>query len=252
MELILVKIISYLLLPPGLMFVGMLIGLLLRRRWPRIALTFILTSIILLVLCSLPIVMDPLFHYAEDLPTLTPTQQITPPAQAIVILGGGKIKNAPEYHSDTLSNPSTNRVRYASHLQKLTHLPILATGGSVYDDSESEASIIKRVIETEFGGKVQWTETRSRTTQENAIYTYAMLQQENITHIILVTHALHMRRSQSIFEKAGFVVTPAPMGFHVPAAEPRYMGILPHAEYLVYSRELAHEWLGRIWYKIRY
>ena len=252
MELILVKIISYLLLPPGLMFLGMLIGLAVRRRWPRIAFAFVLTSSILLLLCSLPIVLDPLFHYAEDLPTFTTTQHVAPPAQAIVILGGGKIKNAPEYQSDTLSIPSINRVRYAVQIQKLTHLPMLATGGSVYDNSESEASIIKRVVETEFGGKVQWTETRSRTTQENAIYSYAMLQHENITHIILVTHALHMRRSQSTFEKAGFVVTPAPMGFHVASAEPDYMGILPHAEYLLYSRELFHEWLGRIWYKIRY
>lgn len=252
MELIVVKIISYLLLPPGLMFGCILIGLLLRIKWSRIGITLMSVGGILLLLCSLPVIMDPLLHTAEDIPALSQEAARKLPAQAIVVLGGGTDKQVPDYQADTVKPISLVRARYAVYLQRITKLPILTTGGSVYDNSEPEAKLMKHLIESEFGGTVNWSETQSRTTQQNAVYSFALLQKEHITQIILVTHALHMPRSQAIFEKVGFIVTPAPTGFHVPANEPAIMSILPHAYYIGYSRELVHEWLGRAWYKLRY
>ena len=50
-------------------------------------------------------------------------------AEAIVILGGGTRRNAPEYGGDTLGRLTLERVRYGAQVAKLTALPVLVTGG---------------------------------------------------------------------------------------------------------------------------
>ena len=66
-------------------------------------------------------------------------------AGAIVVLGGGRYDEAPEYGDDTISLAGLRRVRYAAVLQRRTGLPVLVSGGSVYaeplPESEPEAPV---------------------------------------------------------------------------------------------------------------
>ena len=92
----------------------------------------------------------------------------------------------------------------------------MVTGGKGWGaetGSEDEAQISKRVAREVFQHQIQWTESESRDTQENASNSKQLLVKQGIRKIALVTHSWHMPRSLKAFQKAGFEVIPAPMGF---------------------------------------
>jgi uncharacterized SAM-binding protein YcdF (DUF218 family) len=130
-------------------------------------------------------------------------------AQAIVILGGGIRRGAVEYGGDTLGRLTLERVRYGAIVARRTQLPVLVSGGSLYSGS-TEAELMKRALEEEFGVQTTWTETRSRDTQSNALQSAAILRPAGITRIVLVAHSFDMPRATAEFATAGLHVTPAP------------------------------------------
>ena len=253
MELLLSRVIEAMLLPPGSTLVLLLLGLIIRQRFYRTGQTFMYGGIALLVVFSIPLLSGMLIRSYETIPALDTTQLESTPAQAIVLLGGGRYANAPEYQRDTVNRHALERARYAAWLYHKTKLPILVTGGSVYGgESLSEAQLLKQVLEGSFLTVVRWTEDQSRTTYENARFSRALLAEDKVQHVLLVTHALHMPRSVEAFEQAGFTVTPAPMGFHTPSQRPWFLDLLPSAGALRQSGSFMHEVLGRSWYWLRY
>ena len=252
MEVLVGKIMETLILPPGLMIILIVIGTIIRFKFYRTGQSFIYTGVGLLILLSTPIASSLLMDTTQNYPALTEKDLKTLSAKAIVILGGGRYTDAPEYGQDTISKWALERCRYGAYLQRKTKLPILVTGGSVFTDRVSEAELMKQVLEDSFISVVHWVEGKSRTTYENSIYSFEMLDKENINNIILVTQAGHMMRSVEAFEKAGFKVTPAPMGFVTKSERPFYFQILPDAGSLRNSTFALHEWIGRLWYTLRY
>lgn len=137
-------------------------------------------------------------------------------AQAMVLLGGGVTTGVEEYDVNAISNSDTFvRVRYAAFLAKQnTDLPIFVSGGAI-DSKDSEASLMKKALTTEFDVENDiYMEPDSKTTSENAKYTSRILQQYGISKIILVTSASHMRRAKALFEQNGIKVTAAPTGYY--------------------------------------
>jgi uncharacterized SAM-binding protein YcdF (DUF218 family) len=103
---------------------------------------------------------------------------------------------------------------------------------------------------------VDWIEDQSKTTQENAQFSADILLKEKMNHIYLVTHFWHMPRAKKIFEKYGFLVTPAPMGFEFEnefdIKELNLLDFLPSPSGLQRVREICHETIGKVWYQLRY
>ena len=130
-------------------------------------------------------------------------------ADAIVILGGGSHPASPEYGGDTVNSTTLERLRYGARLYRLTHLPVLVTGGNPRGYAEAEAALMRLVLETEWNMPVRWSDDQSHDTAENARKSFAILKPAGITRIYLVTHAWHMPRAQAAFEYAGFAVIPA-------------------------------------------
>jgi len=252
MEVLIGKIIETFILPPGLMIALIVSGALLRLRFYQTGQVFIYSGFGLLILFSMPLVGNSLFSTTQNYPALAEEKIQSLNAKAIVVLGGGRYTDAPEYGQDTISKWALERCRYGAYLQRKTKLPILVTGGSVFEDRESEAELMKQVLEGSFNSVVHWVEGRSRTTYENSIYSFEMLNKENIKNIVLVTHAGHMMRSVEAFEKAGFNVIPAPMGFVPKSDRPIFFQILPSTNALQNSTFALHEWIGRLWYHLRY
>ena len=253
MELLVTKLIGILAVPPGLFFSLIILGIIVRIRFVRTGQLFFYSGLVSLVIVSMPIVSAALVNQAQTKSAITTEQLKTHKAKLIIVLGGGRYADAPEYQlQDTVSRHTLERCRYASHLQRQLKLPILVTGGSVYGGRKPEADLMKQVIEEDFNGTVQWTEDKSRTTYENALLSYQMLRESGNTNIILVTHALHMPRSQEAFEKAGFTVTPAPLGFYSKDTRPFHVRILPSIGAANISSQVFHEWVGRLWYTLRY
>ncbi len=254
MGILFAKIAAALVLPPGANVLLGVAALAIWRRAKSLAILLLLASFISLYVFSIPKVGDALFEAVESFPARLPGAAVAEGVAAIVVLGGGRNGNAPEYGGETVAVPSLVRLRYGARLQRETGLPLLVSGGRVYGvEAASEAALIKDVLENELTVPVRWLEERSRNTAENASYTAALLREEGITAILLVTDAAHMPRAVEAFEKQGVMVFAAPTGRRAGRwTRTTVLDWLPSSRALDRSRIALHELLGRIWYRIRY
>ena len=247
----LVVVLKALILPPGGIVLLGLLGLALSRRF--LGKFLLVLALAALYLLSTPFVADQLMAGVETIPALDAGRIDDSGAGAIVLLSGGRYSDAQEYGGDTINERMMMRVRYAAWLARRSRLPIVVSGGSPEPGDEPEAELARRVLEQEFGVRVAAVETASRTTWDNAYMTRELLDGMGIRRVILVTHAMHMPRAADIFARAGVEVVPAPTRFfHRPDdGEERLSDWLPSPFALVTSYYALHEYLGRVWYRIR-
>ena len=207
-----------------------------------------------LYLLSLPSVSVFLASIQQTYPALSKTQIQNTDSQAIVVLGGGTRPPAPEYDNrPVLHERVFVRLRYAVKIAKMTRLPLLVSGGKVFERRKypSEAELMQDALAQDFQYKAKWLEEKSRNTAENAQFSYAILGKEKIRKILLVTHALHMSRAVQQFRRVGFQVTPAPTAFITPENKSVF-SYIPSASALETSSMALHELLGKLWYAFRY
>jgi uncharacterized SAM-binding protein YcdF (DUF218 family) len=253
MEVLLTKIATALILPPGGNFLLAVAGLALRRRAPLLATLALILSVVAVSVKNLPTVANALYASIESVPARAPGAAVSADVGAIVVLAGGRNANAPEYGGETVAAASLVRLRYAARLQRETGLPLLVSGGRVFEDEpSSEAALMRQVLEGELDVPVRWLEDRSRNTAENARYTAQLLRGERIAAVILVTHAAHMPRALQEFEKQNVRVDAAATGRSGQGRRARVLDWLPSSAALDTSRRALHEVLGRLWYWMRY
>ncbi|NDP64398.1 YdcF family protein [Polaromonas sp.] len=187
-------------------------------------------------------------HALPQFEAVTTAQLKANQVQAVVILGGGVLPGAPEYGGAPQPSPVTAaRLRYGIWLARQSGLPLAFSGGIGWAadgmQPASEADVAARVAQQEFGFALRWSEAVSRDTDGNARLLAPVLMREGVQRIALVTDAWHMPRSVAAFERAGFTVTPAPMGFTLPVESP-LLQWLPSAQGLLASRQVLRECLG--------
>lgn len=243
---------ALLLLPLNLVLVAAL-GFGLQRRWPRLGRSVTgLALAVLLVLSTqagarllLAPLEAPFVHRSQQSASVNA-------AQAIVVLGGGRLRQAPEYdNADVPSLEALSRLRHAARLQRQTGLPLLVTGGQPDAAMISEAQLMAQVLQQDFAVPVRWLETQSGNTAENAALSAAMLHPLHIKRIWLVTDAVHMRRAQQVFRYHGFETLAAPTTF-MAQGPLRVIDFVPHARELARSNYALHEWIGLLWYRLRH
>ena len=115
----------------------------------------------------------------------------------------------------------------------------------------SEAAVMKRVLETQLATRVRWAEDRSLDTGENAQRSAELLRADKRRRVLLVTHAVHMRRARAAFEKAGLEPVPAPTGFFGTPVHSDWLEWLPSADGAAMNWVALHEIAGRLWYRLR-
>lgn len=248
----LITLFKQLLLPPAIQLGLMLAAVICYRRWRRCAWVLVLVAWSSLLLFSIPIVSSRLFHWLEApyIEQASITRQHD--AQVIVILGGGRKRNNPEYGGDQVSHHTLWRLRYGARLAKQLRLPVIVSGGRVYPFEQlSEAELAKSLLTEEWGVETVWLEDNSRNTWENAHKTAALLREKSIDNIILVTHAYHMRRAQRVFEATGLSITPMATGFISTDIHGWVNDYIPRASALLNSRKALHEYLGLLFYWLR-
>jgi len=247
------KSVSQLLLPPGGLILLGLVGLVFwQRRWGRM---LILLALALLWLLSTEPVRDALMHPLEkNYPALNAD---TLPAgnMAIVLLGGGLYEKAPEFSGrDSLGSHALMRTVYAADVARKTGLPVYPTGGPVLSDTtEAEGLVMQRWL-VRLGVPVAMVhaETAARNTWENAANLKSMMKNNGIEHVVLVTSAYHMTRSAWVFRQQGLDVIPAPCAYLAKREPYDIRSFLPGWHVLSDSADALHEYMGLIWYKIRY
>ena len=199
-----------LVLPPTGPLLLALVGLAIGRRWPRIGSSLALSAIATLLALSTPRVAWELHRMLDATPPLDMT--LAKDAKAIIILGGGVRRGALEYGGDTLGRLTLERTRYGAHLARQLHLPILVSGGSADEDTLTEASLMRAVLENEYGIAVRWVDDGSHNTRENATLSAGLLAKAGVDRAVLVVHSFDVPRAMSEFARAGISVIPAPTG----------------------------------------
>lgn len=240
------KLVALAILPPVGPLLVILAGLLVLPRRPRLGRGLAWSGVILSLLLATPFSVGLLLQPLENTPPLN--LDAARSARAIVILGGGQRRHAPEFGGATVNRLSLERVRYGARLARRTGLPILVTGGAPTGEI-AEALLMKDALEKDFGLKVAWTESAALDTRDNARHSAAILEDAGIRRIVLVTHAAHMPRAVAEFRAAGLEVVPAPTAWlGGPGGNEEVLDFVPGATAAYAGWFAVHEWLGRAAY----
>ena len=233
-------------MPPLSLLLLAFLGLLLAARQKRGGL--VLAAVSLAMLWTLSCHGTAVWLARHALPQFAPAsvaQLKAAKVQAIVVLGGGMLPEAPEYGEAQPASATLARLRYGLWLAKQSGLPIAFAGGngraSAGDKRVSEADVSARIALIEYGVILRWQEGRSRDTSENAYFLSPMLKRDGIEHIALVTDAWHIPRSVAAFERAGMAVTAAPTGYVLPV-QTVLLEWLPSSSGLAESQRVVREW----------
>ena len=242
------KTVSIMVQPPLAPLLLIVVGLLLagRRRRGGFALAWLGVAATLLL--STPASVGWLLRGLETAPVVDAAGLRQ--AQAIVVLGAGKRRNAPEYGGETVNRLALERLRYAARLARTTGLPVLVSGGTP-TGATAEAFLMKTAMEEDFRVPVRWMETASLDTRQNAEFSAPQLHAAGVRRILLVTHAAHMPRAQAAFEDAGLQVIPAPTAWlGGTGAGDQVLGELPGPTTAYAGWYAVHEWLGLLTYRL--
>jgi len=246
------QLLRILIMPPVCLLLLIALGYLLRRRWPAfgsfVSRLGVLTLVVLSTNAGALLLVRPLEEMTVPLTSFKNTG-----AQAIVVLSAGNVERAPEYEGlDVPDQAGMVRLHYAAYLQRATGLPLLTSGGIEIGASTSATlgEVMARTLREDFKTPVKWVEDKSRTTAENAEFSARMLKAAGVTRVLLVTHAMHMPRSQEAFVRAGIEVVPAPTLFYSRKRWTPWM-LVPSADGLYRTYFAWHEWVGLAWYRLQ-
>ena len=158
-------------------------------------------------------------------------------SDAIVVLG------ASVSPSGILSAESTRRTNHAIALYQEGLAPRLVLLGGTRENGVNEAEIRAKVARLHsIPAEAIITESRARTTREEALRVRDLARTRAIRTVLLVTNSGHLARARPLFERAGFQVRAAPSDtYFAPAA--------PQAR-LALMRGLLQEILGWLYYRI--
>lgn len=201
-----------LLSPLGTALVLVTLGALLGAftRAGRLALLLVVVGVGWLWLWSMPVTSEWLVQRVEA-PYPAQRAEDTPQAEAIVLLGGGVAPPGPHRLYPDL-NEAGDRTWHAARLLHASRASLLvASGGSDPNVTRVSEADAMRTLLLDLGVQPAAivVEGRSRTTQQNAEFTAAVLAEYKIKRVLLVTSAVHMRRAVKEFERVGFEVVPA-------------------------------------------
>src|SRR5437870_4721969 len=234
--------------PPAVLIVLCLVGGLLALVWRGFGVAVVILSAAALYLLAMPAASSWLLERVE---TGLPESPELSAAQAIVVLGGDVHFGDGGAVPDSLGPLSLERVLYAARAYRSLHLPVAVSGGPVLGSNATIGGLMKEALERDFAVPVTWNEDRSRTTQENALFTARLLRAEGIATVVLVSHAWHLPRMLWSFARAGLKPLPWPAPLSVVRLR-RIDDFLPSIDALHDSFYAWHEMFGGVYYRLRY
>ncbi|MEM1308928.1 MAG: YdcF family protein [Cyanobacteria bacterium P01_H01_bin.153] len=186
-----------------------------------------------------------------------------PEAEAIVVLGGStRPADYPRPWVDVME--AGDRVLHGAQLYKAGKAPQLILsggripwrgGGPPESDDMAQIAIAMGVPKAHI-----LEDPTSLNTYQNAVNVKAILAQEGINRVLLVTSAMHMPRSLAIFQKQGIEAIAAPTDFLISEREITEVGgtrqamllsLLPDASHLDSISRAMKEYIGLLVYRLR-
>jgi len=165
-------------------------------------------------------------------------------AELIVVLGGALTENT-NFSKPDVSLALLERIRFSAYLQRQSNLPILVTG--LGSSAVSEGEKMKEVLENEFHASVDFVESQSHNTKENALFSYEIIKEQKIKHIVLVSSSWHLKRANLLFLRhtQDLKVTPIGNFFYANQKfEMEFRDFLPNMSTFYYQRRFYSECLA--------
>lgn len=174
-------------------------------------------------------------------------------AQAIVILGGGSVTyRARGLEINELSDATSLRVLEGARLyQLLGELPVIVSGGGselLNVPTPETVPMVQELVAAGVSAGDIVLESRSGSTQEQAIEIKRLLDSREIERFVLVTSPTHMRRSLAVFRAQGMNPVPSPASQHSSGHPVDRGGIVPHPDALAASQSALREALATAYY----
>ena len=175
------------------------------------------------------------------MPPLPPAELDGPP-QAVVVLGAGRQRRGDGYR---VPASGLRRANAGMQVARNLGLPLLISGGCADRQGPSEAALMAEALRHRWP-QVPWLEEQSRTTWENARYSAALLREQGIQRVVLVTDRAHLCRAVLSFQAQGLEVAP-----HA-ATETPSPEWMPSAGALALIPEIYYEWAALVVYRLRH
>lgn len=233
----------------------LLIASVILRRWKRTSLACLLTGLGILLIGGNGWLIGAL---TRDLEWRYLPPNPVPQADAILVLSGGI--HPPLYPRPTIElGEAGDRLIYGAQLFKEGKAPRIVCTGGAWTTYRPVSEVMQEFLCSMGVPKESiMIETASGNTREHARNLYPMLREKEMNRILLVTSAMHMPRSMGVFQKLcpGIEFIPAPTDFRVtePIPRPWYYrlyGFIPTPKHLLDFSEVAHEYLGMVYYRLR-
>ncbi|MBC2743266.1 MAG: YdcF family protein [Desulfosarcina sp.] len=245
------KVVTPFILPPGIIILVIVLisfPMMYRRRWKLGAIN-LTVGLVLWALSTTPVANFLMQGLESDF-----SIPVNPSGDVIILLGGAIIDKVPDLTGTAAPSPSMmGRIVTAVRLYQQLRLPIIVTGGRVYDDADAAVATVAKRFLMDLGvpDNLITVEDRARDTAQNARLTTAICRQLGFTKPILLTTAYHLKRARMAFDAAGMPVIPFPAYF-LSARDIPYTGrhFLPRAGALCASADALHEYIGILYYRL--
>ncbi len=241
------KLLPMLISPLGLSLGLILFFILTRRRIYGIAGCFIL------FVAAMPITGNTLMKYLESGQTLQSPMDI-PDADAVVVLSG-MLRRIPTEEGIRMEwGEAADRIFAGINVMKEDKAPVLIltkglmpwNRGVAEGDFLAEEAIKAGIPNTQ----ILLTDIVVNTEEEAKAVKSLMAHPQ--PSIILITSAFHMPRAMHIFEAKGFTVIPYAVDFRSADDHISILTFIPNASGLNDTSFAIREFIGRIWYAVRY
>lgn len=167
---------------------------------------------------------------------------------ALVVMGsnvGPAIEGIPL--RERLDSASRARTQGAARwYQRTQPAAVIVTGTGPESDPRASAEAMADALVN--GGVPRdriWLEPRATNTRENARYSVELGRAHGITRFVVVTSAVHIRRSLREFRRAGVEPVGAPVEYLGPTFG-RAIDLIPSASSLSRTEQCLHEFLGML------
>jgi len=242
---ILSKTIGLLVKPLFWLIIGLSMAVFSRK--PKLKKTSIIASLFILVVFTNPLLIDVVLKKWEPAPVSVETLT----SYDIGIVLGGFARHLPVSNNVELSEPGDRLWQAFSLYQQGKIKRILITGGS-YGKSEA-AAVYDALKAIGVPDSALLAETRSRNTHENAVFTAEMIDENHCgATCLLITSAVHIKRSLGCFRKAGLNPDTFPAN-HISRHDKVYWAewLRPEPDAMRFWDRLINEWVGIVVYKIK-
>lgn len=235
------KLFTYLVLPPGIFIIILLLAALYARRFKVIFLLFAISFYLL----SNSYVADWLLKPLEAPYNKTLATQAK--VNAVIVLGGGSIAGSANL---PLKNDAYKRAIWGLMVASSEDLPLYFSGAGTYKAYTEADAFMDSMNEIKRNLHVKdislHVENRSLDTYQNAKFSKRIFLEQGINNpkIFLITSAYHMKRAIKLYEHFGFSVIPAATDFKVSNRPKTSWAYLPNMGAFNRSYTALHEYAG--------